>query len=325
MIIGKFVAQLNEWGAHRIPFLFIIDYELKKPVAFRLDELSREVVLYDFNGKGNSGHGDTGSIKSPFITVAEPPEFVSYERKFNAVKNSILYGDSFLANLTIKTRINLKVPLQTLFTVCQAKYRLCYRNEFLVFSPETFVQIDQHEIRSFPMKGTIDAGIENAEEIILNDAKEMAEHVTIVDLIRNDLSQIASDVRLKRFRYVDHLHTDNRHLLQVSSEVAGDPGKNWEARIGDILIALLPAGSVSGAPKSKTVEILRNAEGEPRGYYTGVMGIFDGNQLDSGVMIRYIEQKGGNFYYRSGGGITAQSNADAEYREAINKVYVPIG
>ena len=87
---------------------------------------------------------------------------------------------------------------------------------------------------------------------------------------------------------------------------------------------LLPAGSVSGAPKSRTLEIIRSAEQSDRGYYTGVCGYFDGQNLDSAVMIRFIEQIGNGFYYRSGGGITAQSNLHAEYLEAIDKVYVPI-
>jgi para-aminobenzoate synthetase component I len=89
-------------------------------------------------------------------------------------------------------------------------------------------------------------------------------------------------------------------------------------------VKLLPAGSVSGAPKPKTLEIIRNVEGGNRGYYTGVFGVFDGNTLDSGVMIRFIEQENGKLYYRSGGGITTQSVVSSEYQEVIDKVYVPL-
>jgi para-aminobenzoate synthetase component 1 len=89
-------------------------------------------------------------------------------------------------------------------------------------------------------------------------------------------------------------------------------------------MGLLPAGSISGAPKRKTVEIIRDAEGEPRGYFTGVFGIFDGINVDSGVMIRYIENTPNGFVYRSGGGITAQSDLVQEYQEAIDKVYAPV-
>jgi para-aminobenzoate synthetase component 1 len=89
-------------------------------------------------------------------------------------------------------------------------------------------------------------------------------------------------------------------------------------------VSLLPAGSVCGAPKAKTLEIIRTAESEDRGYYTGVVGWFDGSKLDSGVMISYIEKQGDHFYYRSGGGITDQSELQKEYQELIDKIYVPV-
>ena len=174
------------------------------------------------------------------------------------------------------------------------------------------------------MKGTIDASIPDAEKIILNDEKELSEHVTIVDLIRNDLSTVASNVQVKRFRYIDKINTNQKDLLQVSSEICGDLEKDFGSRIGSILISLLPAGSISGAPKNKTIEIIQATENEKRWYYTGVAGYFDGQNLDSGVMIRFIEQEGSQFYYRSGGGITSQSKMESEYQEAIDKIYVPL-
>jgi para-aminobenzoate synthetase component 1 len=205
-----------------------------------------------------------------------------------------------------------------------AKYKVCWKNKFLVFSPETFVKIADGKIFSYPMKGTINASILNAEKMILNDQKELAEHVTIVDLIRNDLSTIASGVKVERFRYVEKLRTNQKDLLQVSSEISGILPGDYYSTIGSILISLLPAGSVSGAPKNKTLEIIEESEREKRGYYTGVVGYFDGKNLESGVMIRFIEQVKDLFYYRSGGGITSQSKMENEYQEAIDKIYVPI-
>jgi para-aminobenzoate synthetase component 1 len=120
------------------------------------------------------------------------------------------------------------------------------------------------------------------------------------------------------------LKTNTKTLLQVSSEIVGVLNDNYKSHLGDILVSLLPAGSVSGAPKSKTVEVLRQAEGRDRGYYTGVFGYFDGVNFDSGVMIRFIERRDKQFVYKSGGGITTQSSVEAEYFEAIDKVYVPI-
>lgn len=116
----------------------------------------------------------------------------------------------------------------------------------------------------------------DAEKVILQDYKETAEHCTIVDLIRNDLNQIARNIHVKRFRYIDHLHTNKGELLQVSSEVCGHLDNNWHAHIGDILFQLLPAGSISGAPKPSTLSIIQRSEGEKRGYYTGIFGLYDG-------------------------------------------------
>jgi para-aminobenzoate synthetase component 1 len=175
------------------------------------------------------------------------------------------------------------------------------------------------------MKGTIENDGEESAEMILSDPKELAEHVTIVDLIRNDLSMVANEVEVKRFRYLDEIFTRQKSLLQVSSEVTGILPAGYPEVIGDILLTLLPAGSVSGAPKPKTMEIIKQSEKEPRGYFTGVFGYFNGRDLDSGVMIRYIEKEKNKYYFRSGGGITVNSNPESEYKEMIDKVYVPIG
>ena len=253
-----------------------------------------------------------------------PAPLSSYEKKFNKVLGYLEYGDSFLTNLTIATEVTLDHSLEHLFFQSEAKYKLLFGDEFLVFSPETFVQIKGGKIYAYPMKGTIDASMDGARQVILADKKELAEHVTIVDLIRNDLSQVASNVTVTRFRYIDEVKTAAKNLFQVSSEICGTLDSDYMNQLGDILLKLLPAGSVSGAPKPRTLEIIREVEQETRGYYTGVFGYFDGNILDSGVMIRFIENKKGKFFYRSGGGITTQSVVESEYQEVIDKVYVPV-
>jgi para-aminobenzoate synthetase component 1 len=174
------------------------------------------------------------------------------------------------------------------------------------------------------MKGTIDASIPNAREKILNDEKELAEHTTIVDLIRNDLSIVSEYVDVEEFRFVEEISTNQKNLLQVSSRISGELPSIYHSRIGEIIFNLLPAGSISGAPKKRTVEIIKEAESYNRGYYTGVFGIFDGKNLDSAVMIRFIEKDNDRLIYKSGGGITFQSNPLLEYQELIDKVYLPI-
>jgi len=174
------------------------------------------------------------------------------------------------------------------------------------------------------MKGTMDASVEQAEQKLLADPKESAEHVTIVDLIRNDLSRVSHPVEVTRYRYISHISTLDREILQVSSEIMGRLEPGYHERLGQIFQEILPAGSVSGAPKNRTVEIISEAEGGPRGYYTGVFGYFDGRDLESAVMIRFIEKTGEGLYFRSGGGITFQSDPESEYRELLAKVYLQI-
>ena len=214
--------------------------------------------------------------------------------------------------------------MEEVFNTSRAPYKICVPNQWVCFSPECFVQVKEGMIRTYPMKGTIDARVPNAREIILGDPKETAEHNTIVDLLRNDLSRVSTDVRMSRFRYTEELQTNKGPLLQVSSEIEGRLPERYLDELGTLLFTLMPAGSVSGAPKKATLKIIRDAEKETRGFYTGVAGYFDGETLDSFVLIRFIEQRESGLYFRSGGGITANSVCRNEYEEAIHKVYLPI-
>ena len=312
--------RMNELGATKCPFLFIIDFEMKKPMVYPLNDVP-DHIRFEING--NKNYEEAKPLSNFFKFDKKPISFADYEKSFKKVATNLHYGNSYLLNLTAQTEIITDLSLEQIFSVSKARYKLLIKDELVVFSPEKFVQINNNIIRSFPMKGTIDADVPNAKAIILADEKEYSEHVTIVDLIRNDLSLISNNVRVEKFRYIEKLKTNAKSLLQVSSEIAGDLPAGYQRNIGDIIFNLLPAGSVSGAPKAKTTEIIYEAEGQLRGYYTGIVGVYDGDSLDSGVMIRYIEKKNQKLYYRSGGGITAKSSLKSEYQEMIDKVYVP--
>jgi para-aminobenzoate synthetase component 1 len=322
MTIEEFSSTLNRLGGERVPFLFLIDFEMRKPVVITLDNVNNNDILFDIQGFTNAPAKH--DVQHDLSLEKYPITFDEYKRKFDFVFDRLSYGDSFLTNLTASTEIKINISLRELFFSSKAKYKLCYKNQFLFFSPETFIQISDGKIFSYPMKGTIDADLLDAKNIIVNDQKELAEHVTIVDLIRNDLSQIATNVKVSKFRYIEEIKTNTKNLLQVSSKIEGQLPKDYLSELGSIIVSLLPAGSISGAPKKKTIEIIHQAEGEERGYYTGVFGYFDGDKLDSAVMIRYIENKNDKLFYRSGGGITTQSIVEGEYQEMIDKVYVPL-
>lgn len=311
------ITLMNKFGSERKPFLFIIDFEMLQPIVLSVDELPKSGVRFAIGKK------EARSISKSIVFNANPIDLDRYSESFNYVVEQISLGNSYLTNLTFPTRIETNLSLEEIYTHSNARYKLLFENEFVVFSPECFVKIEDGIISSYPMKGTIDAAIPDAEEIILADEKEMAEHITIVDLIRNDLSIIAKNVRVEKFRYIEKIETNKKSLLQVSSKINGYLQKDYNKRIGDIVFSMLPAGSISGAPKKKTIEIIKYAEKEKRGYYTGVFGYFDGNNLDSAVMIRFIEQTKKGMYYRSGGGITFMSDLKSEFQELIDKVYVP--
>lgn len=179
-------------------------------------------------------------------------------------------------------------------------------------------------IYSYPMKGTIDASLPEAEQVLMGDKKEAAEHATIVGLIRNDLSRVAEHVSVDKYRYIDVLHTNKGDILQTSSEISGKLSTGYQKHIGNILDAMLPAGSITGAPKDKTMEIIHEAEGYDRGFYTGVMGIYNNGELNSAVMIRFLENDGIGTYFKAGGGITSKSDCRKEYEEVLQKADITL-
>lgn len=313
--------EMNRRGSECKPFVFIIDFWMQNPLLFEIDDPENPILWQT----PNTVNFDNLTLKPELkYWKINPVSLKNYSVGFEKIMYHIFNGDTYLLNFTQPTEIETNLSLKDIFYISTAPYKIYLKDKFVCFSPETFVKTSNKKICSFPMKGTIDANIENAEKIILTDSKEIAEHNTIVDLIRNDLSMVAENVTVDKFRYLSHIKTNHKNLWQVSSQISGDLPENYNKIIGDIIFKMLPAGSVSGAPKKRTLEIISNAENYERGYYTGIFGIFDGKDMDSCVIIRYIENQNGQLVYKSGGGITFLSNAENEYDELIKKVYVPI-
>ena len=285
---------------------------------------TENIFEFNFDGVTNQKKANTPNnniVSSDFEFNKAPISFENYKNKFDQIKKEIELGNSFLVNLTAKTKITSNYTIEEIFKKANAKYTCCLKDTFVCFSPETFVKIKEGKIYSYPMKGTINASIPDAKNIILNDTKEISEHATMVDLIRNDLSRVSKNVKVNKYRYYEEIMTQDGNLGQVSSEIVGELEANYCENIGEIIFDLLPAGSISGAPKQKTINIIAAAENEDRGYYTGIAGYYDGQNLDSTVLIRYLQNDN---YYRSGGGITCNSEVLNEYQEMIDKVYVPL-
>ncbi len=310
------VQKLNRYGQTRTPVFFMIDFTLQNHVVIPLDSLPED-IFFDIDPPKPPHFAQVKSYN--FSAV----DFPTYKKAFDRVIEEIKAGNTYLLNLTFASQITLPCTLKEIYDYTDAKFKLYYKDRFVCFTPERFVKIQDNQIFTYPMKGTIDAKIPNAEEKILANEKEMAEHTMVVDLLRNDLSMVASKVRVEKFRYIDKIKAGERELLQVSSKIKGDLPPNWQDRLGEILTTLLPAGSITGTPKKKTTQIIREIENYERGYFTGIFGMFDGESLDSAVMIRFIEKTKEGYLYKSGGGITIDSDPLSEYNELKEKIYVP--
>lgn len=319
------IVTINEKAKKQEPFFFMIDYGMNHTILLSPKDASDQGILFQFPTANN--------IVEPFVSTTtkalsfdkKPIDFIHYAAAFNKVQDHLHKGNSYLVNLTFPSAIETNYSLDELFVHAMAKYKILYRNHFVVFSPESFIRIEKGLISTYPMKGTIDARLPSAQQRLLENVKEFAEHATIVDLLRNDLSLFASNVHVENFRYIETIESNEKELLQVSSKITGMLPPDYTSFLGDLIFGLLPAGSVTGAPKAKTLEIIAEAENYDRGFYTGIAGWFDGRNLDSCVLIRFVEKVNGKYFYKSGGGITFQSNVKEEYQELIDKIYVPVG
>lgn len=312
--------QINKLSKTRTPFLFITSFDTEKIFAQSLETLDTD-IFYKLEDWRNY---PVEKRTQNFTFSKFPIDFSTYKKAMDEVLEEIRSGNTYLLNLTFKTPIESSLTLKEIFTYAKAKFKLYFKDAFTCFSPERFIEIEGNTIATYPMKGTIDANLPQAKERILKDEKEKAEHVMIVDLMRNDLGIVASDIQVERFRYVEKIKAGEKELLQVSSKITGQLSEDWRECLGTILGQLLPAGSISGTPKKSTVNIIKKVEDFERGFYTGVFGIFDGHTLRSSVMIRFIENENDTLSYKSGGGITLDSNAKSEYEELIDKIYLPL-
>ena len=316
------IARMNELGSRNEPFFFLISFDKNKNLVIEEQKLEQFPVYFSFPLMQRSSRHPPSEVD---ILDTQMPDKKDYKIAFDKVQQHIGRGDTYLLNLTCKVPISLKGGLQDVFIQAKAPYKTYVQDHFISFSPEPFIKIEKNRAYTFPMKGTINANEENAADKILSDEKEKAEHYTIVDLLRNDLSQIGFQTKVNRFRYLSPIQRKEGNLLQVSSEIACKLEKGWESHIGSLLFKILPAGSISGAPKKRTVEIINQVEAYDRKWYTGVSGVYKNHQLQSAVLIRYIGKSHSKYYYCSGGGITYRSQWEKEYNEIRSKIYIPIG
>lgn len=240
----------------------------------------------------------------------------------------IFDGDIFQAVLSRRFVSDYKGslinPYRVLRTTNPSPY-MVYMNmddvELMSTSPETLVRLNDGRLVTFPVAGSRPRGADEEEDEalirdLMSDAKELSEHNMLVDLGRNDLGRISKFGSLEVTKY-QMIHKYSK-IMHICSQVEGDIQPTKDAL--DAIKSVLPAGTLSGAPKIRACEIIDELESEPRGIYGGALGYIDfSGNLDTCIAIRMAVKKNNKVYVQAGGGIVADSKAELEYQESENK------
>lgn len=266
-----------------------------------------------------------GKLLGPMESLFSEDQFCSMVEQ---AKNHIYEGDIFQVVLSNRFSAPFEGSLldtyRYLRTTNPSPYMFYFSGcdvEIAGASPETLVNLQDKHLHTFPLAGTRKRGKDEEEDRqneqdLLNDEKELAEHNMLVDLGRNDLGKISEfgSVVVEKYLSVEYFS----HVMHIGSTVRGTLHSGRDAL--DAIEAVLPAGTLSGAPKLRACEIINKLENNKRGIYGGAIGYiaFSGN-MDTCIAIRIAYKKNGKVFVRSGAGIVADSNPYSEYQECINK------
>lgn len=273
----------------------------------------------------------TPQKQNKHINIYSEPEitFEQYSKALNKIKQHIKKGNTYEVNYTYPYKVYADETGFELYNNILPKQKTPYNTyiknsyeEILSFSPELFFRLEGNSITTKPMKGTIARGNNEQEDInnrefLKNDIKNKAENVMIVDLLRNDLSKIAKTGSVN----VDKLFEIEAHptVYQMTSEISAELKDS--TTLYNILDAIFPCGSITGAPKTSTMNIIENLEYLPREIYCGAIGYISKNNMEFSVPIRILQKKNSDKYYQYhvGGAIVWDSDIDDEWEETITK------
>ena len=271
-------------------------------------------------------------IKKEKVKILKNPESIDskeeYGKKIEKIKKYIYDGDIFQCVFSRRFKGEIEGSLfeayRNLRSINPSPYMYYYKNDELEIagaSPETLCMKDNEIISTYPIAGTRPRGKDtieddNLERELLEDEKELAEHNMLVDLGRNDVGRVAEFGTVKVLDYMKVLRFS--HVMHISSTVIGKIKKDCTSL--DALKSILPAGTLSGAPKLRAMEIIDELEVERRGIYGGSLGYIDfRDNMNMCIVIRTIIKKNKNIYLQAGGGIVMDSNIDSEFKETENK------
>ena len=266
-----------------------------------------------------------GQLKGPVTPLFEKEQFCGMVER---AKEYIREGDIFQIVLSNRLSAPFEGSLfntyRVLRTINPSPYMFYFSGtdvEAAGASPETLVKLEDGVLHTFPLAGTRPRGKtesedEQLERELLDDEKELAEHDMLVDLGRNDLGKIScfGTVEVEKFHSIERFS----HVMHIGSTVRGEIRPECDAL--DAIEAVLPAGTLSGAPKIRACQLIGQLEGSKRGIYGGAVGYIDfAGNMDTCIAIRLAYKKNGRVFVRSGAGIVADSMPEKEYQECINK------
>ena len=305
--------------------ILITNIELNKDISVEYEKAIKRLnsikeLLY--TGKKSFEGGKLLSEVTPLFSKDE------FSKMIDKAKYHIKEGDIFQIVLSNRLQANFEGSLfdtyRVLRTVNPSPYMFYFSGtdvEVAGASPETLVKLEDGVLHTFPLAGTRQRGKtekedKELEEELLADEKELAEHNMLVDLGRNDLGKISKfgSVVVEKFHSIERYS----HVMHIGSTVRGEIRPEYDAL--NALEAVLPAGTLSGAPKIRACQLIEELENNKRGIYGGAIGYIDftGN-MDTCIAIRLAYKKNGKVFIRSGAGIVADSDPDKEYMESINK------
>lgn len=321
MLFDKVIA----FDHYRQKMILIVNIPLEElEVSYEegAKELNRMAELIQ---KGEPKKHLTGTLKGEFTPLFSKEQYCAMVKKG---KHHIVEGDIFQIVLSNRLEAEFEGSLfhtyRVLRTINPSPYMFYFSGsdmEVAGASPETLVKLDNGTLRTFPLAGTRPRGRTEEEDIglkeeLLQDEKELAEHNMLVDLGRNDLGRISEFGTVEVESYLDILRYS--HVMHIGSTVKGTLKEGMDAL--DAVNAILPAGTLSGAPKLKACQLINDLEDNKRGIYGGAIGYVDftGN-MDVCIAIRIAYKKNGKVFVRSGAGIVADSVPEKEYEECLNK------
>ena len=307
----------------------IVDHKLKKTILFsRNEQADTPAIIEEVQKKWQRAAIESlpFQLMTPFSSAMSEAD---YQEKFAIIRNHLIDGDCYQINFAHSFKAKFKGDLFTAYRelrkLCATRFSAFMQfkeGQVLSLSPERFLALDNRHVETRPIKGTIARSDDLYwdklyQEILLSSEKNQVENTMIVDLLRNDLSQVVKPFSLKVAALCQLVKTNSVYHLEsvIQGELSEDKS------LSDLLVAIFPGGSITGAPKLRAMQIIDELEEHSREVYCGGVGYFSAcGKSDINIAIRTLMAREEHLYCPAGGGIVIGSEPQEEYQETLSKV-----